>query len=186
MAQLSQRDIITYFTGVRAPTFEEDFIIEMGRKTGNILHCAGIQSPGLTTAPAVALDIEKMAVDYLSTLKPVEKNENYDPIRHGPPVLREMSDERRAALIRQNPDYGIIICRCEEVSKGEILDALRSPIPVPTVDGIKKRVRPGMGRCQGGFCSPLVTQIIAEYLDCPLEEVRKASEQAVIAYGKTK
>lgn len=186
MHTLSQGDIITYFTGVRAPTFEEDFIIEMGRKTGNILHCAGIQSPGLTTAPAVALDIEKMAVDYLSTLKPVEKNENYDPIRHGPPVLREMSDERRAALIRQNPDYGIIICRCEEVSKGEILDALRSPIPVPTVDGIKKRVRPGMGRCQGGFCSPLVTQIIAEYLDCPLEEVRKSSEQAVITYGKTK
>ena len=186
MHTLSQGDIITYFTGVRAPTFEEDFIIEMGRKTGNILHCAGIQSPGLTTAPAVALDIEKMAVDYLSTLKPVEKNENYDPIRHGPPILREMSDERRAALIRQNPDYGIIICRCEEVSKGEILDALRSPIPVPTVDGIKKRVRPGMGRCQGGFCSPLVTQIIAEYLDCPLEEVRKSSEQAVITYGKTK
>lgn len=84
MHTLSQGDIITYFTGVRAPTFEEDFIIEMGRKTGNILHCAGIQSPGLTTAPAVALDIEKMAVDYLSTLKPVEKNENYDPIRHGP------------------------------------------------------------------------------------------------------
>ena len=186
MHTLSQGDIITYFTGVRAPTFEEDFIIEMGRKTGNILHCAGIQSPGLTTAPAVALDIEKMAVDYLSTLKPVEKNENFDPIRHGPPVLREMSDERRAALIRQNPDYGIIICRCEEVSKGEILDALRSPIPVPTVDGIKKRVRPGMGRCQGGFCSPLVTQIIAEYLNCPLEEVRKSSEQAVITYGKTK
>ena len=186
MHTLSQGDIITYFTGVRAPTFEEDFIIEMGRKTGNILHCAGIQSPGLTTAPAVALDIEKMAVDYLSTLKPVEKNENYDPIRHGPPVLREMDDEGRAALIRQNPDYGIIICRCEEVSKGEILDALRSPIPVPTVDGIKKRVRPGMGRCQGGFCSPLVTQIIAEYLDCPLEEVRKSSEQAVITYGKTK
>ena len=186
MHTLSQGDIITYFTGVRAPTFEEDFIIEMGRKTGNILHCAGIQSPGLTTAPAVALDIEKMAVDYLSTLKPVEKNENYDPIRHGPPILREMDDEGRAALIRQNPDYGIIICRCEEVSKGEILDALRSPIPVPTVDGIKKRVRPGMGRCQGGFCSPLVTQIIAEYLDCPLEEVRKSSEQAVITYGKTK
>ena len=104
MHTLSQGDISTYFTGVRAPTFEEDFIIEMGRKTGNILHCAGIQSPGLTTAPAVALDIEKMAVDYLSTLKPVEKNENYDPIRHGPPILREMSEkhEETAEYYRKN------------------------------------------------------------------------------------
>lgn len=91
-----------------------------------------------------------MAVDYLSTLKPVEKNENYDPIRHGPPVLREMSDERRAALIRQNPDYGIIICRCEEVSKGEILDALRSPIPVPTVDGIKSGCGPAWAAARAG------------------------------------
>ena len=97
-----------------------------------------------------------------------------------------MSDERRAALIRQNPDYGIIICRCEEVSKGEILDALRSPIPVPTVDGIKKRVRPGMGRCQGGFCSPQVVRIIAEYLGVPLSAVRKSSADAPITFGPTK
>ncbi len=186
MKKLSRGDIITYFTGVRAPTFEEDFIIEMGRKTGNILHCAGIQSPGLTTAPVVALDIEKMAVEYLSRSRQVTPNEQYDPIRPAPPVLREMSDEERAELIRQNPDYGVIVCRCEEISRGEILDALRSPICVPTVDGIKKRVRPGMGRCQGGFCSPLVTQMIAEFLGVPPEEVRKSSEEAVITYGKTK
>ena len=186
MKELSRGDIITYFTGVRAPTFEEDFIIEMGRKTANILHCAGIQSPGLTTAPAVALDIEKMAVEFLSRQKTVEKNAGFDPVRPAPPVLREMSDEERAALIRQNPDYGEIVCRCEEISKGEILDALRAPICVPTVDGVKKRVRPGMGRCQGGFCSPLVTKIIAEYLGEPLSEVRKSSAEAVITYGETK
>ena len=80
----------------------------------------------------------------------------------------------------------MIVCRCEEISRGEILDALRSPICVPTVDGVKKRVRPGMGRCQGGFCSPLVTQMIAEFLGVPPEEVRKSSEKAVITYGKTK
>ena len=79
-------------------------------------------------------------------------------------MLREMPSAERAALIEKNPDYGIIVCRCEEVSKGEILDALRSPICVPTVDAVKKRVRPGMGRCQGGFCSPLVIGIIAYYL----------------------
>lgn len=186
MPKLSERDIITYFTGVRAPTFEEDFIIEPGRRTENIIHCAGIQSPGLTTAPAVALDIEKMAVDYLTKTKQVEKNEQFDPVRHGVPVLNEMDDESRAALIRQNPDYGVIVCRCEEISKGEILDALRSPICVPTVDGIKKRVRPGMGRCQGGFCSPLVVQIIADFLGVPLSEVKKSSEDSVITFGPTK
>lgn len=186
MPRLSEQDIITYFTGIRAPTFEEDFIIEMGRKTENILHCAGIQSPGLTTAPAVALDIEKMAVDYLAKTKKVEENEGFDPIRHGPPVLNKMDDESRRALIRQNPDYGVIICRCEEISKGEILDALRSPICVPTVDGIKKRVRPGMGRCQGGFCSPLVTQIIADFLGVPLSQVKKSSQDSHITFGPTK
>lgn len=186
MPSLSEKDIITYFTGVRASTFEEDFIIEMGRKTENILHCAGIQSPGLTTAPAVALDVAAMAVDYLSKHKPVEKRESFDPIRHGIPVLRNMDDKSREALIRQNPDYGVIVCRCEEISKGEILDALRSPICVPTMDGVKKRVRPGMGRCQGGFCSPLVTRIIAEYLGVPLSEVKKSSGDSVITYGPTK
>ena len=186
MPSLSERDIITYFTGVRAPTFEEDFIIERGRKTKNLIHCAGIQSPGLTTAPAVAKDIEKMAVDFLKNITDVKSNPDFNPIRRGVPVLNEMPDEERAELIKKNPDYGVIVCRCEEISKGEILDALRSPMCVPTVDGIKKRVRPGMGRCQGGFCSPLVTQIIADFLNIPLSEVKKSSEESIITFGKTK
>ena len=178
MPNLTERDIITYFTGVRAPTYEEDFIIERGRKTENIIHVAGIQSPGLTTAPAVAVDVSEMAAEILGA----EKKTDFDPIRHAPPVLREMTDEARAKLIEENPDYGIIICRCEEVSKGEILDALNSPVCVPTVDGVKKRVRPGMGRCQGGFCSPLVTKIIAEYLGVPITEVKKSSEESPIVF----
>lgn len=183
---LSQRDIITYFTGVRAPTFEEDFIIEKGRSTSNLIHCAGIQSPGLTTAPAVALDIEKMAVEMLGGEGKIKRNEGFNPIRKGVPVLREMSKADRAEMITQNPDYGEIVCRCEEISKGEIIDALNSPICVPTVDGIKKRIRPGMGRCQGGFCSPLVTKIIADYLGVELSQVRKSYDGAVITYGETK
>ena len=127
-----------------------------------------------------------MAVKYLSGIKKVEKNEGFDPIRHAPPVLNKMDDESRCALIRENPDYGVIICRCEEISKGEILDALRSPICVPTVDGIKKRIRPGMGRCQGGFCSPLVTQIIADFLGVPLSQVKKSSQESDITLGPTK
>lgn len=186
MPELSRRDIITYFTGVRAPTFEEDFILEPGRRTRNLIHVAGIQSPGLTTAPAVAVDMAELAVDMLGKTETVEKNNNYNPIRKGIPVLREMDDDTREKMIAENPDYGEIICRCEQISKGEILDALKSPICVPTVDGIKKRIRPGMGRCQGGFCSPLVTKIIAEFLGVPLYEVKKSSAEAVITYGETK
>lgn len=183
---LSERDIITYFTGVRAATFEEDFVIEKGRNTKNLIHCAGIQSPGLTTAPAVALDIEKMVIKELSKREVVTKKGNFNPIRKGIPVLREMSGEERSKMIQNNPDYGIIICRCEEISKGEIMDALNAPISVPTVDGIKRRVRPGMGRCQGGFCMPLVTQIISEHENIPIHEVKKSRADAYITLGETK
>ncbi|EGB93470.1 NAD(P)/FAD-dependent oxidoreductase [Clostridium sp. D5] len=183
---LSERDIITYFTGVRAATYEEDFIIEKGRKTRNLIHCGGIQSPGLTTAPAVALDIEKMAVEELKKEGAVEPNPAFNPVRKAPPVLNRLSNEERNRLIRENPDYGEIVCRCEEISRGEILDALKSPICVPTIDGIKKRVRPGMGRCQGGFCMPLVTKIISEFLEIPEEQVRKAGEGTEILLRDTK
>ena len=183
---LLKRDIITYFTGVRPATFEEDFVIERGRKTRNLIHCAGIQSPGLTTAPAVAVDVAEMAVKELKKCKEVKRNKSFDPRRRGIPQVKELPEEERDRLIRENPDYGVIICRCEEISKGEILDALKSPIPVTTVDGVKKRVRPGMGRCQGGFCMPLVTRIISEYLGVPAEQVRKSGEDSVISFGKTK
>ena len=183
---LSQRDIITYFTGVRAATFEEDFIIERGRKTRNLIHCAGIQSPGLTAAPAIAQDVAGLAVDILSEGRTVEKNAAFDPRRKAPPRVRELPRAERDRLIRQNPDYGIIICRCEEISKGEILDALNAPLKVATVDGIKKRLRPGMGRCQGGFCMPLVAAIISEHEHIPLSAVHKAGEAAFISFGPTK
>ena len=186
MPALTERDIITYFTGVRAPTFEEDFIIERGRHTHNLIHVAGIQSPGLTTAPAVAEDVADMAVRILARERPVAINPDFDPHRPGIPVLREMDDATRAEYIAKNPDYGVIVCRCEEISRGEILDALRSNVCVPTVDGVKKRVRPGMGRCQGGFCSPQVVRIIAEYLGVPLSAVRKSSADAPITFGPTK
>ena len=186
MPALTERDIITYFTGVRAPTFEEDFIIERGRHTHNLIHVAGIQSPGLTTAPAVAEDVADMAVRILARERPVAVNPDFDPHRPGIPVLREMDDATRAEYIAKNPDYGVIVCRCEEISRGEILDALRSNVCVPTVDGVKKRVRPGMGRCQGGFCSPQVVRIIAEYLGVPLSAVRKSSADTPITFGPTK
>lgn len=178
----NERDIITYFTGVRAPTFEEDFVIEWGRKCKNMYHAGGIQSPGITAAPAFAIDVAKEIAD---KMKATEKAD-WNPVRKGIPEVNKLSPEEREKLILKNPDYGIIICRCEEVSKGEILDALNSPYCPPTIDAIKKRVRPGMGRCQGGFCSPLVTKIIAEHERMALSDVRKTNEQSVMLYGETK
>ena len=175
--------MITCFTGVRAPSFEEDFILEQGRKTKNIVHVAAIQSPGLTAAPAFAVDMAALCVKLLGG---APENPNYDPKRHGYGRVAELSLDEREALIEKNPDDGVIVCRCEEVSKGEILDALRAPICVPTVDGIKRRVRPGSGRCQGGFCGPLVTQIIADYMHEPVEAVTKDGGRSIINFGPTK
>lgn len=173
--ELKASDVIAYFTGVRAPTYEEDFVVRKGIFTKNILEAAGIQSPGVTAAPAIGIDLAKWSVELLAGFGiGAEPNEAFDPIRKAPPRLREMSEEERDALIKENPDYGVIVCRCEEISKGEILDALNSGLCLPTLDSIKRRLRPGMGRCQGGFCSPLVMEIIADYLGVPLSEVKKA------------
>lgn len=180
---LKSGDIITYFTGVRAPTYEEDFIVEPGRRTKNILHAAGIQSPGLTAAPAIGEEIAKLAVKQLKKTDRVEKNNAFNPIRV--PILRpsEMSKEERAALIEREPDYGEIVCRCEEVSRGEIIAALHRPVPCRTVDGVKRRVRPGMGRCQGGFCGPLVLKLISQNLGIPEEKVRKSTQDSELLFG---
>lgn len=176
-------DVIAYFTGVRAPTYEEDFVIRQGIRTKNIFEAAGIQSPGLTAGPAIGKDLSLWIKDYLISIGVnVINNKDYNPKRQYKPVLSELTLEQRDKLIKQNPDYGQIICRCEEISKGEIIDALRSPLPVYTVDAIKRRVRPGMGRCQGGFCMPLVMKIIAEEAKIPLEEVMKSSNESNILF----
>lgn len=179
---MTRADIITYFSGIRAATYEEDFVVRKGIFTKNIIHAAGIQSPGLTAAPAIAVDIAKWASEMLRA----KENPAYSPYRVGVPELRKMTAEERNQLIKKNPDYGVIICRCEEISKGEILDALSAPFVVPTVDGIKRRVRPGMGRCQGGFCSPLVIKLISEKMGIPVEAVKKSGTQSDILYGNTK
>jgi glycerol-3-phosphate dehydrogenase len=186
-AHLSTGQIITYFTGIRAPTYEEDFVVCKGQRTVNLVHAAGIQSPGLTAAPAIAVDVARFAAELLEADgERVETNANFNPIRTPIPHTAVMSDDERQALIRENPDYGVILCRCEEVSKGEILDALRRSVPCDTVDGVKRRVRPGMGRCQGGFCGPLVLQLIAEDKGIPLEQVTKNGPGGEVLCGESK
>ena len=179
-------DVIAYFSGVRAPTYEEDFVVRQGIKTKNIFEAAGIQSPGLTAAPAIAEDLRIWIKDYLESIDvEVKDNLSFNPKRNYKPVLKELSLEERDKLIKENPDYGEIVCRCEEISKGEIIDALRSPLKVYSVDAIKRRVRPGMGRCQGGFCMPLVMKIISKEANIPMEEIVKSSENSTILFKET-
>lgn len=183
LPELSEADIITYFTGVRAATYEEDFVICKGRATHNLVHAAGIQSPGLTAAPAIGVEVAKMAAELAGI---TQKNPRFDPHRTAIPRVAELPKAERNALIHENPDFGVIVCRCEEVSRGEILAALHRAVPCDTVDGVKRRVRPGMGRCQGGFCGPLVTQIIAQELHKPLEQVCKSGEGSELLLAPTK
>ena len=180
--ELSAADVITYFSGVRAATYEEDFVVRKGIFTENVIETAGIQSPGITAAPAIACDVR----DWVKEMLGAKDKKDFDPVRKHTPRLAGLSPKEREEYIRRDPAYGEIVCRCEEVSKGEIIDALDSPLKVCTVDSIKRRVRPGMGRCQGGFCSPLVVKIIAEHEGMREEDVLKGDEGSFILYGDTK
>ena len=194
MEGLAREDTITYFTGVRAATYKEDFIIEASEQVDNLIHVAGIQSPGFASAPAIAEMVEGLVKRfyeggslYSATHKRMlVRKADWNPIRKPIADLSALPLSERQALIQANPDYGDIICRCEEISRGEILDALRSPIPVYTVDGVKRRVRAGMGRCQGGFCMPLVMELIHEATGLDMTEITKkeGASQMVLQHTK--
>ena len=161
--------VITSFAGVRATGDTGDFIIREDGKIKNFFEAAAIESPGLSSAPAIGAAVAGMVSEALS----LEENKDFDPIRRGVPHLSHMSDGERSEYISKNPDYGQIICRCEGVSEGEILDAIRRPLGATTLDGVKRRVRAGMGRCQSGFCSPRVIAILSRELGIPYGEVKK-------------
>lgn len=183
---LSPSDIITYFAGIRASTYEEDFIIERSENIPNLIHAAGIQSPGLASAPAIAEEIEKITCTALRELMDLKPKTDWNPIRKGIPELNKLSQEERNALIKNRPDYGTIVCRCEEISKGEILDAVRSPIHCQTVDGVKRRVRASLGRCQGGFCTPYIVKILQEETKLSINEITKKGNSSCILSAETK
>ncbi len=178
-------DAITYFAGVRACTYEEEFIVERSEYVKNLIHAAGIQSPGLASAPAIAEEISKITVEVLSESMKVDVNDKFNPCRHKTPHLSRLSFQEKQKVIKENPDYGVIICRCEEISKGEIIDAINSPVPATSIDAIKRRVRPGMGRCQGGFCSPLVTNIICEQTGLTPDKITKSGGDSNLLFEKT-
>lgn len=176
--EIKRNEIITYFSGVRAPDYKEDFIIEASKKVKGFIHVAGIQSPGLASAPAIAQMVEKIVLRQDIEIK---EKQNYTSTRKAPVKFRNLSHEEQNGWIKKDSKYGQIICRCELITEGEIVDAIHSPIPATTIDAVKRRTRAGMGRCQGGFCGPRVLEIIARELDIPLTEVTlKGSDSYVL------
>jgi glycerol-3-phosphate dehydrogenase len=182
----SPADVITYCAGIRASTYEEDFVIERSEYVENLVYAAGIQSPGFASAPAISEEIEKITCKVLSEVMEVKLKEKWNPRRRGIPDLSKMDYETRSKVIKENPYYGEIVCRCEGTSKGEIIDAINSPIPTYTVDGIKRRVRAGMGRCQGGFCLPTVMKIISEETGLPMTAITKKGNSSNLVVEETK
>ncbi len=174
------RENIRNFTGVRAATDIDDFIIEFACE--GFLDLAGIKSPGLSAAPAIA----ELAVKLLgeSGLALEEKESFTDERTHL--RFKHLSDEEKNNAVKKNSAYGRVICRCETITEGEIIDALNSPIPPVSLDGIKRRAGTGMGRCQGGFCGPKVLEIMAKYKNEPFEAVLQDNTGSVILTGKTK
>jgi len=181
---LGLKDVITYFAGTRAATYKEDFIVEKSEKVKNLVHAAGIQSPGLTSAPAIAQDIAKMCIEILSNEIKVLPNTEFIPARKSEPLFKDLPLEEKQKLIKKEPDYGVVVCRCEEVTKAEIIKAVNSPLPATTLDGIKWRTRCGMGRCQGGFCTPYVLQTLQQKID--VLNLTKKGGSSYIVVSKTR
>ena len=175
------RQVITSFSGVRSSEKGGDFLIQPSEKVQNLVHVAAIDSPGLTSCVAIA----RMAVTILSNLGlALKEKESWNGRRENPRAFQELSDEEKDCYIKAHPDYGKIVCRCETVSEGEIRDAIRRNPPAFDLDGVKRRTRSGMGRCQGGFCSPYVMKLIAEEQHMNIEDVTKFGGRSHILTGK--
>ena len=166
---LSVRSNITNFSGVRAHLESDDFVIGPCEGVPGYFEAIGIESPGLSSAPAVGADLASMISDYLGC---ADKKEIV-PYPVPPKPFHDMTDSERAEALKKDPAYGQIICRCETVTEAEIRAAIRRPVGARSVDGVKRRTRAGMGRCQGGFCLPRVAAIIAEETGLPLQDVTK-------------
>jgi len=179
ISHLPDQDKVTSFSGLRA-TVEgrNDFIIEASEKIKGFINVAGIKSPGLSAAPAIAEMVLSILKEVTSKIFPkLELNyqDNFVETLNELPRLADYLNkiEEWQEIIEKDSDYGEIICRCENISKGEIIKAIHQPVPARSLDAIKRRTRAGMGRCQGGFCSPRVLRILSEELKIPFLKVTK-------------
>lgn len=187
---INRRNIINSFAGVRAIACNEDgspvndFIIEEDKNIKSFINVGGICSPGLSAAPAIAVFVADLVEKSLN--KKFLPNKDFIDVRKGIESFKHSSEERKSQLIEENSLYGRIICRCEMITEAEIVAAIKSPIGACDLDGVKRRTRAGMGRCQSGFCSPRVTEIISRELNIPMTSVTKNGGCSYILCAKTR
>jgi len=179
---LPKGQVITSFAGLRAHEEGGDFLIGEAEDASGFLDAAGIESPGLTSAPAIG----EYLAELLQKTDPVPEKENFISTRKGIPDFRHASEEEQKKLIEENPAYAHMICRCELVTEGEILSAIHRTLGATTLDGIKRRTREGMGRCQSGFCAPKTIEILARELKTDKAEITKCGGKSVFLVGKDK
>lgn len=179
---IPMRQVITSFAGLRAHESSDDFIIEEVKDAKNFFDVAGIESPGLSSAPAIGVMVAGMVRDALD----LKANENFVAERKGIVCMESLPKEERAEYIKKNPAYGNIICRCEMVSEGEILDAIHRPLGARSLDGVKRRTRAGMGRCQAGFCSPKTMEILEREVPMDVFDITKCGKESKIVIGYNK
>lgn len=171
---------ITEFAGLRAVSSTGDFVLGPSEKAGGLYNAAGMQSPGLTAAPAVG----ELIANEIARVSGAAKKADFKAALPKHKAFNHMTNAEKAAKIAENNLYGRVICRCETVTEGEIVEAINSPVGARTVDGVKRRTRAGMGRCQGGFCGPRVTQILARELKISVPEVLKERTDSNMFYEK--
>lgn len=179
---IPMRQVITSFAGLRAHEDGNEFVIGEVDDAKGFIDVAGIESPGLSSAPAIGLYVRDLVVDLLNP----EKKEDFISRRKGFTSFANLTKEEQKELICENPAFGRVVCRCETVTEGEILEAIHRPLGATTLDGVKRRTRAGMGRCQAGFCTPRVMELLARELQIPLEDVRKNGMNSKLIVGKNK
>lgn len=179
---LNSKQVITSFAGLRAHADKGDFIIESLPENPAFFDVAGIESPGLSAVPAIGTYVAEMVLKF----QPAKEKEHFVETRKGIINMAQATKEEREELIRQNPAYANVICRCELVTEGEILDAIHRPLGAVTLDGIKRRTRAGMGRCQAGFCSPKTVEILARELKKDMGEITKHGKGSEFLTGFNK
>lgn len=176
------RQVITSFAGLRAHEDGHEFVIGEVEGAEGFIDCAGIESPGLTSAPAIGT----MVAGIVKELAHAEENRDFIGTRKGMLDPKTLSMEERTALIKAKPAYGNIVCRCEMVSEGEVIDAINRPLGAKSLDGVKRRTRAGMGRCQAGFCSPRTIEILARERGVHPSEITKSGKESKIIVGVNK
>lgn len=179
---LPMRNVITSFAGLRAHLERHEFVIEEVSDAPCFIDVAGIESPGLSASPAIG----EMVGNMLKEKMGLKEKSNWKKTRKGVIKTEGLSIEERNELIKKNPAYGTIVCRCESVTEGEILDAIHRPLGARSLDGVKRRTRAGMGRCQAGFCSPRTMEILHRELGIPYEKITKSGGNSRIVIERTK